>query len=560
LNNDTTLIEGSIDELVRTFDEISNVAIVGSKLINQDGTLQEAGGIVQRLGNALNWGFGCHSDDPKYCYLRDVDYVSAASLMIPRGIFQDLRGFDEFFEPAYYEDTDLCFRARQAGMRVVVQPLSKVVHHGGATSGTSATAGTPKRYQNINQRKFLRRWDATLAEAHNAAIIPNSDFERHVMRRCVFIDDTTPTPDRDGGSNVAWAHMQLLNRLCFKVSFIPADNMAHMSQYTADLQRSGIECFYAPFTDSVENVFRRMVYAPPDLIYFHRISNAAPYMPLARKFFPSARLVYSVADLHFLRLSRQANFENREDLRTRATALEHDEVRAAMDADFVIVHSTQEATILQDRAPGAHVSVVQWPFKATQAVPDLLRRSGVAFVGGYPHQPNVDAALRLANHIMPLVRQQFPGLCLHLVGDRAPQAVLNLASDVVRVVGYASDLALALDSVLCTVAPLRYGAGIKVKVLTSLAMGLPCVMSEVAVEGIPLPDSLSWLVASSEAELAEKIVVIHQYPGLAERLSNDGLAFIRATYSEELILRDFALAIGVDVLDHLPHLRYTPTP
>jgi glycosyltransferase involved in cell wall biosynthesis len=170
----------------------------------------------------------------------------------------------------------------------------------------------------------------------------------------------------------------------------------------------------------------------------------------------------------------------------------------------------------------------------------------VAFVGGYPHEPNVDAALRLANHIMPLVRREHPGLRLHLVGPGAPRSVLDLASDVVKVVGHAPDLAEALRGVLCTAAPLRYGAGIKVKVLTSLAMGLPCVMSEVAAEGIALPDSLAWLVAASETEMAERIVALHQSHELAERLSREGLDFVRARYSEAVILQELAASIGFE--------------
>jgi len=241
LNNDTELRKGALDELVRSFEELPDIGVAGSKLINTDGTLQESGGIIQSLGNGLNWGFGGNPADPKYCYLRDVDYVSGASLMIPRALFEAVHGFDETYVPAYYEDTDLCFKVREAGRRVVVQPLSEVVHHGGATSGTSVTAaGAPKRYQAVNQRKFLRKWNRVLAERHNAAAFLELDAERTVTRRAVFIDVTVPTPDRDAGSTVAWSHMRLLRQLGYKVSFIPADNMANIPPYTADLHRGGV--------------------------------------------------------------------------------------------------------------------------------------------------------------------------------------------------------------------------------------------------------------------------------------------------------------------------------
>ena len=545
LNNDTELRPGALDELVRTFADLPGIGVAGSKLINTDGTLQESGGIIQRLGNGLNWGFGGVAADPKYGYLRDADYVSGASLMIPQTLFETVHGFDETYAPGYYEDTDLCFKVRQAGWRVVVQPLSEVVHHGGATAGTTTAQGGAKRYQTINQRKFLRRWNSVLAEHHNAAAFLELDAERQVTQRAVFIDVTVPTPDRDAGSTVAWSHMRLLRRLGFKVSFIPADNMANIPPYTADLQRIGIECLYAPFTSSVEAAFRQMAQIPPQLIYFHRVDNAAPYIPIARKFFPAARLVYNVADLHFLRLSRQAALEDRPELRLRAEAVERAELAAAQAADFVIVHSAHEAAILQQRAPGARVTVVQWPVAATKADPVLHGRSGVGFVGGYSHVPNVDAAVRLARHIMPLVRRELPGLRLRLVGAAAPPAVRELATELDEVTGHAPDLARAFQGLLCTVAPLRYGAGVKGKVLTSLALGLPCVMSEIAAEGIPLPAALAWLVCRSEAEMAERIVELHRQPELAGTLSREGLAFICAQYSEDAILPRFAAAIGL---------------
>ncbi len=544
LNNDTELRTGALDELARTFTELPGIGVAGAKLINTDGTLQEAGGIIQRLGNGLNWGLGGVAADPQYCYLRDADYVSGAALMIPRTLFGTMRGFDEIYAPAYYEDTDLCFKVRQAGLRVVVQPLAEVVHHGGATSGAIGAPGGVKRYQSINQRKFLRRWNDVLAERHNSAPFPALEAERLVTRRAVFIDITVTTPDRDAGSTVAWSHMRMLSRLGFKVGFIPADNMANIPPYTANLQRIGIECFYAPYTGSVEQAFRRMAQIPPQLIYFHRVDCAAPYIPIARKFFPAARLVYSVADLHFLRLSRQAALDDQPDLRRRAEAVERDELAAAAAADAVIVHSAHEAAILRERVPGVRVAVVQWPCAAVTTDPELRGRAGVGFVGGYSHLPNVDAGVRLARTIMPLVRHELPGLRLRLVGAAPPASVRELASELDEVTGHVPDLARAFAGLLCTAAPLRYGAGVKGKVLTSLGLGLPCVMSEIAAEGIPLPAGLARLVCRSEAEMAERIVELHRHPELAGTLSREGLAFIRAQYTEDAILPDFAAAIG----------------
>ena len=544
LNNDTEVEEGWLDELVRTFELMPEVGVAGSKLVYPDGRLQEAGGIVHRLGDATNWGNGRDPDEPRFCHLRDADYVSGAALMVPRALFEELGGFDEEFAPAYYEDTDLCFRVRQAGRRVVVQALSRVVHHEGASCGRDTAGGGHKRFQAINQRKFLRRWEGVLARHAPGEQDPRLEAERAVARRAVFIDETVPTPDRDAGSNAAFEHIRLLQASGHKVTFLPAGNMARIDPYTADLQRLGVECLHAPHVRSVEEAFRDMA-AAPDLVYLHRHANAAKYAGLVRERFPLARLVYAVADLHFLRLRRQAEVEGDAELEARAARLERSELGAALEADAVIVHSHAEAELLRRLAPGAAVHVVPWTVRTRPAATPVPARSGVAFVGGYAHPPNVDAALHLVRVVLPRAREAMSDLRAFLVGDALPRDVAALAgAGGAEVPGHVPDLAEVFDRVRCTVAPLRYGAGIKGKVLTSMAHGIPCVMSPVAAEGIAFPDALHWLVAASDAEMAEKIVALHRDDALAGRLGEASLAFVREEFGAEAVGRKLAAAVA----------------
>ena len=162
LNNDTEVTGDWLDALMRVFETRPDAGLVGSKLIYPDGSLQEAGGIVWQDGGAWNYGRGDDASRPAYNYVRETDYCSAASVMLPTELWKALGGFDLRYIPAYCEDSDLAFRVREAGYKVYVQPKSVVVHHEGKSNGTDTAAGI-KHYQVLNHRKLVERWGAVFA-------------------------------------------------------------------------------------------------------------------------------------------------------------------------------------------------------------------------------------------------------------------------------------------------------------------------------------------------------------------------------------------------------------
>jgi GT2 family glycosyltransferase/glycosyltransferase involved in cell wall biosynthesis len=542
LNNDTLVKPGWLDELVETFEQVPNIGIAGSKLLFADGKLQEAGGIIWRLGDGWNWGRGRDPDEPGFSYLRDADWVSGAALMIERTLFDKLKGFDEYYAPAYYEDTDLAFRVRALGKRVVVQPASVIVHLEGVSAGTDTSGPGMKRFQVINHAKFYRRWKDTLITHRFNGQQPEQEAERLVTRRAYFIDDTVPTPDQDAGSNAAVEHMRALLALGYKVTFLPADNMANIPPYTANLQKLGIECLYHPWFWSVEEVFRKAAHKP-DLVYLHRYSNASKYATMVRRYFPACRVVYNVADLHFLRMQRQAEIDPASTSAAEVAMQRRGEIAVMRNVDSVIVHSPAEAALLLGVEPEMNVKVVPWTVLPRPTARVFAERSGTAFVGGFGHPPNADAVRYMVSEIVPLLRPLAPDCTVYLVGSKMPDALMNLRVPGVRPLGFIPVLADILHKLRCTVVPLRYGAGIKGKVLESFAHGLPCVMSEVAAEGLELPEDLAWLVARSPAEFAEKLARVHQDEAFNRALSVAGWRYITRRHSAETVTEALKAAV-----------------
>jgi GT2 family glycosyltransferase/glycosyltransferase involved in cell wall biosynthesis len=542
LNNDTLVRPGWLDSLVDTFEHSPNIGVAGSKLLFPDGKLQEAGGIVWRLGDGWNWGQGRDPGEPSFSFMRDADWVSGTALMIERSLFNQLGGFDEHFAPAYYEDTDLAFRVRALGKRVVVQTASEVIHLERISAGTDTSGPGMKRFQVANQAKFYRRWkDVLLAHRFNGRE-PELESERAVRRRAYFIDEIMPTPDQDAGSNAAVEHMKALIALGYKVTFIPAHHMARIDPYTRNLQKLGIECLYHPYYSSVDEILRKAV-VKPNVIYLHRYANASKYAIMARHYCPNASIVYGVADLHFLRMERQLVIEPGTTSAAEVESQKRAEMAAMRHADSVIVHSSVEAAILHDSDASLNVRVVPWTVKVRPVTRPLTERKGTAFVGGFRHLPNIDAVRYLVRDILPLARKKLQDFLTFLVGSNMPDEFLAMREPGVVPVGHIPVLADVLENVRCTVAPLRYGAGIKGKVLESFAHGLPCVMSEIAAEGLELPDNMEWMVARSPAEYAEKLVQVHEDEALNRTLSEKALFYIERRHGAASVMEALNAAI-----------------
>ncbi|MCV6638748.1 glycosyltransferase family 2 protein [Candidatus Albibeggiatoa sp. nov. NOAA] len=179
LNNDTQVRTGYLSNMLKVFDNDSDVGLVGSKLIYPDGRLQEAGGIIFNDASGCNYGRLQDPSFPHFNQNREVDYCSGASLMIRTELWQHWGGFDERYAPAYYEDTDLCFTARSKGYKVMYCHDSQVIHHEGITSGTDVTQGF-KAFQVINHKKFYQKWRDVLTTQHCSPLTPPDKAAHHL--------------------------------------------------------------------------------------------------------------------------------------------------------------------------------------------------------------------------------------------------------------------------------------------------------------------------------------------------------------------------------------------
>ena len=546
LNNDTYVCPGWLAPLVDTLESDASVGIVGPRLLFEDGRLQEAGAIMWRDGSAWNFGRMDDPDKPEYNYRREVDYVSGACLLVRAQLWQQLAGFDERYVPAYYEDSDLAFAARDAGYKVVYQPLSVVFHFEGLSNGTDLGSGV-KQHQVSNQARFREKWQRELDAFH----FPNAEHvflarDRSRHQRCVlFIDHYVPHYDKDAGSRSTFMYVQLMLELGYRVLFLGANFFPH-KPYTQTLQQLGVEVLVGEHMARNQDRWLRDNAAYIDVIYLHRPHVAEQFLPSLERLKTRPRIVFFGHDLHYLRIGREYGVVGDEQLRRSAEKWRRREYAVFDRVDKIYYPSQVEVDEILAQRPDLDVRAIPlYAFdEGLAATYDFAATSDILFVGGFNHPPNVDAVCWFVESVLPLVRQHRPGIRLHVVGSNPTEAVQDLHGEHVLVYGYLSDE--ELDSlyrqVRQVVVPLRFGAGVKGKVLEAIRKNLPVVTTSIGAEGIPAADSVLTVADSAEAFAASVVALDAGDPGALAKLAAYG-DWLAANFGKagaaRIVLEDF---------------------
>jgi GT2 family glycosyltransferase/predicted SAM-dependent methyltransferase len=554
LNQDVFVHRDCVSALMKTLDSSSNIGAVGAKLVSRDGKLLEAGSIVWKDGICLGYGRGDNPDKPEYCYVRDVDYSSAACLMVRREAFRRGGGFDEDFIPAYYEDADLCMKLWARGFRVAYQPLAVATH-------IEFSVGSLE-----NAAKLMAKQQHAFARKHESVLVTRlpcspanvlSARDRRVRSRILVIDDCVPKPADGSGYPRMFLMLKAIASLGYRVTFLPANDATPTQPETQILNQMGIEILWGN-RGIKEALSSRIDFY--DVALISRPHNVLSGIDLVRETNPHARIIYDVEALWHRRerLSRQIGFPPMDP----QFANEENELSLIDRADYIISASQSEKTIIEDKLK-KRVILWGYPASVSPTKTPFEKRSGLLFVGGFKSAPahNDDAVIYFAENLLPKIRQEIPDCQFTVAATNAPNYIKQLSSESTiiteRYVKFHDKMNESIhdlrsleelyESCRVFVAPIRFGAGIMLKLVDAMSFGLPCVVSRVAAEGFGLIDGQEAMVADDDNEFIEKTIRLYSDYRLWKHIREHELDFAQKNFDPATMqkqLEDFLRTVN----------------
>ena len=353
----------------------------------------------------------------------------------------------------------------------------------------------------------------------------NLKYDKNV----IIIDTKVPEYNKDSGSRRLTEIIKLLIKNKVGV-FLMADFKEYRFatdyiQYFTDLGA----VVYEPGIDKsgeliAKNDFIKLVLPFADFVWLHRPEIFAKYYPIVKKMKPSAKVFFDMVDFHYLRFKRESELTGNADILKKAKKFLKLELDNCKKADKIIVISNVEKESVKElyKEDAKIISIGNiHQFIENENPVSFENRKDLLFIGGFDHQPNVDAVKYLAEEIMPMLWKSNPEISISIIGSNPPEAIEKLHSEKFRIVGYVEDVSPYFLNSRIFVAPLRYGAGIKGKIGQSLEFGLPLVTTNVGAEGFDFQENRNIIIGNTSHEIVDNIILLYQNKELWEKISSD---------------------------------------
>jgi GT2 family glycosyltransferase/glycosyltransferase involved in cell wall biosynthesis len=489
LNNDAQLLPGALPAALKTLRSSPDIGAVGGKIILLDGKLQEAGSIVWRDGSCTGYGRGDAPFAPMYNFRRDVDYCSGAFLLTPRRVWEQFGGFDNAFEPAYYEETDYCLRLWEHGLRVVYEPGAAIVHYEFASAKSTAHATS---LQARNQSIFASRHAVALERQETRGVEELLRARsRNTEHRILFIDDRVPHFWLGSGFPRANTMHRTLQKLGYFITLYPTAGIHETwdqaySDFPAEIEvmmDMGRELL-EPFLRVRRGYYTTIIISRP-----HNMNWMASYLKAHPDWFENVNVIYDAEAVFTEREIGLRQLAGNPMTEGEVATQLKSEIRLAALADSVLTVSEKDRnTFLKHGIK--HAEVLGHCLEPAAADVPFEGREGILFVGAVhvDASPNGDSLVWFLSEIYPRIREKLGDIPVTIAGVNQSEKIREMAIPPVLILGHVAFIEELYDSAKLFIAPTRYAAGIPHKIHDAAAHGLPVVSTPLLAEQLKWTD------------------------------------------------------------------------
>lgn len=331
-----------------------------------------------------------------------------------------------------------------------------------------------------------------------------------MKKKLLFIENEILHFDQTAGAKTSYMYLNLLIEMGLSVTFIAAD-FKNSEPYSSHLRATGVKVLAGKWFQRLWKLWFQLFARQFDYVFCNRPQPTKKFIDYVKNY-SKAKILYQCHDLHYLRLSRQFEIDGHRNTLKQSRNIEKLETEIITKSDVLLTFSQYEKDTIQKKLPGQYIEVVPLFFydRLNPPVTDFSLRHGIVFVGGFNHQPNVDAVLWFAKEVLPEIRKCCPGLVFYIAGTHAPREIAGLTDHGIKVLGYISDeeLAALYGRVRLVVVPLRFGAGVKGKTIEAIHHALPLVSTSIGIEGTGLEDIV--FPTDSPKGFAGRVVTLYE--------------------------------------------------
>ena len=389
------------------------------------------------------------------------------------------------------------------------------------------------------------------------------------MLNVVIIGYVWPEPH----SSAAGQNMLSIIKRCltanFSVTFLTA---AADSEHKADLEAIGVSVRPVSLNCSSFNML--IAQMSPDIVVFDRYMTEEQFSWRVKEVCPDALRILNTEDLHSLRQARHEAVKQHGDARLAHlnSELAQREVAAIIRSDLTLVISKHEMTLLTQHYNVPESQLQYHPLavgKSINPAPSFEERSHFVHIGNFRHAPNWDAVLQLKQHLWPSLKKALPHAELHIYGAYPPKKATQLHNERqgFLVKGWAKDVETVMANAKVLIAPLRFGAGIKGKLLDAMRCATPSITTWIGAEGIVSSatnitsdervDDEHWPGALCSTDTS-KADVVQAYIDNAVALYNDESTWNSASKMSTCVLKSFEnLQPDVPFIERVRNLNQT---